>query len=127
MLDPLLHLIADRPQWLAEHAQAYAELMAAEIGAVSATWKRQAVLNGVALCSLAVAAVLAGVALMLWAVIPADQIQAPWALLAAPSIPALLALGCLWAAGRLANPGAFDGVRRQVQADLALLREVSAA
>ena len=128
MLHPLVRLIADRPQWFAEHAQAYAELVAAEVGAVSATWKRQAVLNSVALCGLAVAAVLAGVALMLWAVIPAAQIQAPWALLAAPSLPALLALGCLWAARRLGNPGgAFDSVRRQVQADLTLLREASAA
>lgn len=128
MLHPLVRLFADRPQWLAEHAQAYAELVAAEVGAVSATWKRQALLNAVALCGLAVATVLAGVALMLWAVIPEAQIQAPWALLAAPSLPALLALGCLWAARRLGNPGgAFDSVRRQVQADLTLLREASAA
>lgn len=127
MLHPLVHLLADRPQWFAEHAQAYAELVAAEIGAVSATWKHQALLNAVALCGLAVASVLAGVALMLWAVFPAAQIQAPWALLAAPLLPALLALGCLWAAGRLGNPGAFDSVRRQLQADLTLLREVSAA
>jgi hypothetical protein len=128
MLHPLLRLFVDRPHWFAEHAQAYAELVAEEVGAVSAIWKRQAVLNAVALCGLVVTAVLAGVALMLWAVIPAAQIQAPWALIAAPLLPALLALGCLWAARRLGSPGgAFDSVRRQVQADMTLLREVSAA
>ena len=127
MLHPLFHVIANRPQLLAEHAQAYAELVSAEIGTVTAAWKRQALLNAVALCCLAVAAVLAGVALMLWAVIPPVQVQAPWALLAAPLLPLLVALGCLWAARLPDNGGAFDSVRRQVQADLMLLREAGAA
>jgi hypothetical protein len=127
MLHPLLQLIATQPQLLADHAQAYAELVAAEIDQVSVAWKRRAMLNAVALCSLAVAAVLAGVALMLWAVVPPAQIQAPWALLVAPLLPAAVALWCLVAVRSQRDGGAFDSVRRQIKADIVMLREVSMA
>jgi len=126
MIHPLLQLIATRPQLLADHAEAYAELMATEIDAVSALWKRRAVLNAVALCCLVVAAILAGVALMLWAVIPATQLQAPWVLIAVPLPPAAAALWCLLAARLHADGGAFANLRRQLAADMVMLREVAA-
>jgi hypothetical protein len=122
-MHPLLHLIATQPHLLADHAEAYAELLAAEIGNVSAGWKRRALLNAVALCCLGVAAVLAGTALMLWAVIPAAEIHAPWALWAAPLLPAIAACLCLMAARVREAGSGFDNVRRQVQADIAMLRE----
>jgi hypothetical protein len=126
MLHPLLHLVATQPQLLAGHAEAYAELVAAEIGTVSAAWKRRAVLNAVALCCLGVAAVLAGVALMLWAVIPIADIQAPWALVAAPLLPIAAAAACLAAARVRGDAGGFDKLRQQVKADIVMLREASA-
>ena len=58
MLHPLLHLVATQPQLLADHAEAYAELVAEELGDFSVTWKRRALLNAVALCFGGVAAVL---------------------------------------------------------------------
>lgn len=127
MIHPLLQLIATQPQLLADHAEAYAELMASEIGAVAAVWKRRAVLNAIALCCLAVAAILAGVALMLWAVIPAAQMQAPWALIAAPLPPAAAALWCLMAARLQGDGGALENLRRQFAADVEMLREVAAS
>lgn len=126
-MHPLLHLIATRPQLLADHAQAYAELLATEIGNVSAAWKRRAILNAVALCCLGVAAVLAGVALMLWAVTPATQLEAPWALIAVPLLPIAVAVGCLLAARAKGDGTPFAGVRRQIEADRAMLREMSAS
>lgn len=126
MIHPLLHLLATRPQLLADHAEAYAGLLGTELADASLVWKRRALLSAVALCSLGVSAVLAGVALMLWAVNPAAQIQAPWALLAAPLLPAGAALACLLAARADAGCGAFDQVRRQIKADFTMLREVSA-
>lgn len=125
-MHPLLHLIATRPHLLADHAEAYAELVAAEIGSVSAAWKRRAMLNAVALCCLGVAAVLAGVALMLWAVIPAAPVQALWVLIAVPLVPMVMAVWCVLAAQPQGDDGPFDNVRRQVKADMAMLREVSA-
>ncbi|MBW6496170.1 MAG: hypothetical protein K0B16_16765 [Burkholderiaceae bacterium] len=125
MIHPLLQLIATQPRLLADHAEAYAELMATEIDAVSALWKRRAVLNAVALCCLAVAAILAGVALMLWAVIPATQLQAPWALIVAPLPPVVAALWCLMAARVQSDGGPFENLRRQFTADMVMLREVA--
>lgn len=127
MLHPLLHLIATKPQLLADHAEAYADLLGEELGSASALWKRRALLVGVGLCCVGVSAVLAGVALMLWAVIPASDIQAPWALVVAPLLPAVVAVGCLVAARSQQAPGAFSNVRNQVKADVAMLREASAS
>ena len=127
MMHPLLHLIATQPQLLADHAEAYADLVAEEIGDFSSTWKRRALLNAVALCSIGVAAVLAGVALMLWAVIPEAPIRAVWALIAAPLLPVAVALWCRIAARTQSGGTAFDRIRQQVTADRAMLREASAS
>ena len=127
MMHPLLHLIATRPQMLADHAEAYAELVTSELGAVSATWKRRAVLSAVALCCVGVAAVLAGVAVMLWAVIPQASMQAPWALLVAPLVPLGMAVICGLMARPASDVGPFDNVRQQLQADMVMFREVSAS
>lgn len=126
MAHALLHLITTRPQLLVDHAQAYAELANADLDAVTSAWKRQLRLAAVALCGAAVATVLAGVALMLWAVIPAAQIEAPWALVAAPLLPALVALGCVLAARADSERQAFGNLKEQVQADLLMLRQVGA-
>ncbi len=127
MLHPLLHLVTSQPQLLAEHAEAYADLFGEELDAASAQWKRKALLSAVALCSVAVAAVLAGVALMLWAVIPPADIHAPWALVAGPLLPLLVAGACLLSARAQPDRAAFDAMRQQVKADVAMLREVSAS
>ena len=125
MIHPLLHLVATQPHLLAEHAQAYAELVAAEVGTVSARWKRRALLGVVALCCLVVAVALAGVAWMLWAVVPVAQMAAPWVLIVAPLVPLIVAAGCL-VAGRAGNDeGTFASLRRQLKDDMAMLREVS--
>jgi uncharacterized membrane protein YqjE len=124
-MHPLLRLAVTRPQLLLDHAAAYAELVSTEAGVVSAVWKRQALLNALALCCAALAAVLGGVALMLWAVVPTAQMQAPWALAVVPLVPLAGALCCLML--RVPAPGQpFAHVRQQVQADLAMLREVGA-
>lgn len=127
MVHPLLHLIATRPQLLAEHAEAYADLVGAELADASSAWKRRAVLNAAALCAMGVAAVLAGVAAMLWAVTPTAQLQSPWALVLTPAVPAVAALVCLWAAHPGGEGSAFAGLRRQLKADVGLLRDVGGA
>ena len=123
MLHPLLRLIATHPQLLVDHVEAYADLLAEEIGHVSTAWKRRTLLQAVALCSVAVAAVLAGVAIMLWATVPLAEMHAPWALVAAPLLPIAIAIGCLVAAGQLTTKN-FDYMRQQIKVDMDLLREV---
>jgi fatty acid desaturase len=126
-MHPMLHLIASRPSLVAQHAGAYAELVNAEVQAFIASGKRRALLMAVALFSVGAAAVLAGVALMLWGVLPPANMQAPWVLVAVPVVPALVALACFLAARNSANTAGFDNLRAQVQADMALLTEAGAA
>ncbi|WP_367849330.1 hypothetical protein [Rhodoferax sp. WC2427] len=124
-MHPLLRLIATQPQLLVDHAEAYGDLLAEEIGHVSSAWKLRTLLYAAALCSVVVATVLAGVALMLWAVVPFSEMHAPWALVAAPLLPVVAAIWCLVEARKETGTG-FDNLREQVKADMGMLREVSA-
>lgn len=125
MIHPLLRLIATQPQLLADHAEAYAGLVSDEIGRSASSLKLRVLLNAVALCLVGVVAVLTGVALMLWAVIPTSNMQASWALIAAPAVPAVIAVICVLV-GRRKSDDTFAELKRQVAADLVMLREVSA-
>lgn len=126
MLHPLLHLIATKPQLLADHAQAYAELAVVEVGEFSAAWRRRAVLYAAAAFCMGVAVVLAGVAVMLWSVLPVAQMQAPWALIAVPLVLAAIGAVCLLAGRSRNEVSAFATLREQVKADLQMLRQVVA-
>ena len=126
MIHPLLRLIATQPQLLADHAESYADLVGEELGKTTAVWKKRVLLNAAALCLLGVAAVLAGVALMLWAVTPAANIHAAWALLASPAVPALLAVWCAFE-GQRETAAVFKDLKQQIAADMVMLRAVSAA
>jgi hypothetical protein len=123
----LLYLAASQPQLLMDHAEAYTDLLVEEAAAASIIWKRRALLTGVAICCLGVAAVLAGVALMLWAVIPAASIQAPWALIGAPLLPTIAAVGCMVTTGSKDGEGAFINLRRHIKADMTILRGATAS
>lgn len=125
MLRPLLHLFATQPQLLGEHAQAYAELVTGEALKFAARWKRQALLRGLAFVALVVSVLLAGMALLLWASLPAEP-RMPWVLIAVPLPPLVAALACwLGARERDETERPFANVRRQFEADQALWREVS--
>ena len=125
MMHPLLRLLSTEPQLLIEHADAYAELVIADLRMASSEYQRQALLMASALCCAGVAAVLIGVALMLWATVPGNAMQARWLLCAVPAAPAIATVLCLFAARRRAE-GKFDNVRLQLRADLAMLRDVEA-
>jgi cytochrome bd-type quinol oxidase subunit 2 len=125
-MHPLLALLATRPQLLVDHAQAYAALVDEEFEAAFNCWQRRVMLQALALCLLGVAAVLAGVALMLWAVNPVLQSDAPWLLLATPVVPLLGAAGCLVLARQSTGQRAFANLSRQISADIAMLRTASA-
>ncbi|MES2947121.1 MAG: hypothetical protein V4858_01130 [Pseudomonadota bacterium] len=126
MLHPLYRLILAQPGLLGNHAMAYAELLAADLGTLSQHWKRRLILNLLVVCSLGVAAVLAGVALMLWAVVPAIQSPWAWVLLLVPLLPLVLAAVCAMAATNAddGNHRALVELRKQVHADVAMLREM---
>ena len=126
MIHPLLRLIATQPQLLADHAEAYAGLVGEDLSRTASIWTQRVVLYVVALALVAVAVTLTGVALMFWSVTPAANMNAPWALIATPAVPFVIAIGCLLGARRK-GVDTFADLKQQVAADLVMLREVSAA
>jgi len=125
MIHPLFRLIASRPQMLADHVEAYSDLVAQEVDLLAAGWKQRALLAALAFVTVGVALILAGVAAMLWAVVPLEQIRAPWALLVVPAVPALVCIGCWLGLRQTVTAQGFKTVREQFAADVAMLREVS--
>ena len=125
-MHPLFHLIAKHPQLLADHAEAYAGLVAAEIPRASTAFKRKLLLNALALVTLLVGLMLAGVALMLWSLNPSLAWPAAWPLLAVPLLPIGVALVCLIAAQARSDRAVFADLRIQATADMAMLREAAA-
>ncbi|MBK9444218.1 MAG: hypothetical protein IPN53_24200 [Comamonadaceae bacterium] len=87
----------------------------------------QVLLLLVALGCLSVAAVLAGVGLMLWAICPVLPTQAQWVLPTTPLAPLLVAFICLMMARRAARKDAFANLCRQIGADMAILRAVGSS
>jgi hypothetical protein len=125
MIHPLFRLVASEPQMLADHMEAYADLVGEEVSNAASQWKRQAISAALMLVLAIVTAVLAGVSLMLWAVTPPDNIHAPWALVIAPLVPALAAAGCWFGAKTTDTGQGFAGIKAQLAADAAMLRSVS--
>src|ERR1019366_6773265 len=126
MIHPLLRLIATEPQILGDHVEAYAELVGDEVKKTSSAWATRLGLYLAALCLLGVGLVFTGVALMLWAALPPSGFQAPWVLVAVPAATFVAALLCAILARRSPIENAFDNVKKQLSADMAMLREVSA-
>jgi hypothetical protein len=126
MIHPLLRLAATEPHLLGDHVEAYAALVGEEVTKVSTSWATRLGLYAAALVLGAVGLVLIGVALLLVATLPASGYPAPWALVVVPLAPIVIALGCVLVARSKPIEKAFDAVKRQLNADMAMLREVSA-
>jgi len=125
MIHPLLRLIATEPQLLGDHVEAYAELVGEEVKKTGAAWGVRLGLYAAALCLVGVSLVLTGTALMLWAALPPSGFQAPWLLVAVPATTFVAAVACALVARRNPVENAFDNVKKQLNADMAMLREVS--
>jgi hypothetical protein len=126
ILHPLLRLTATQPHLLADHAEAYAELVGAQAASALLAWKRRAVFASASLGLALISVLLAGVAVMLWAVTPLDQIHQPIALFAAPILPAAVSIAFWLFARSQKVSGMFDEIRDQMRSDLAMLREAGA-
>jgi len=127
MIHPLLHLIASRPELVGDHVGAYAELVGAEVDKTSRMWIVRIACYAVAALLLTASFVFTGFALMLWAVMPLAEMNSPWLLVAVPLVTLLVGAACLWRARAAPERSAFETVKQQLSADLAMLREVSGA
>jgi len=126
MIHPLLRLLVSQPHLLTDHLQAYADLVGEEVAQAKARLARQALWYAVAAALAAMAVLLGGVALLLWAAVPTATMPAPWALLILPGGLAVSAAVCL-VVGRASGEPPFANLQRQLAADAALLREAGEA
>ena len=121
MIHPIVRLAAAQPMLLARHVGAYAALASQEMASNGAALQRRLGLQLLAALCLAVTAVLAGVALLLWAALPLDQAPAPWLLPVIPWLPALLGLWAWRQAQAEAPTEPFARLRVQLALDATLL------
>lgn len=127
MIHPLLRLAATEPHLIGDHVEAYAALVGEEVTRASTSWVIRIGLYLVALAMIGVGLVLVGVALLLASALPADNFPATWGLVVVPIVPFLIAVVCILVARSRPTTSAFDKVKTQLNADMAMLREVSAA
>lgn len=123
---PLVRLLLAHPELLAEHASAYGQMLVDEGLAVSAAWQRRTALRMLAGGALLAGVVLAGQTVLWWSVMP-ERLW-PW-MLGVPASPLLVAAWAWWNSTRAAQLRAepWAGLRRQLLADLALIRSTAAA
>ena len=126
MIHPLFRLIVADPQLLADHVEAYSDLMAEELGATAKRWKKRAVMNLVFGVTAFLSVLFLGIAVMLWAVVPADTMNSPWTLVLVPAIPLVMAVWSFFAARAPSEESGFAAIREQLAADAAMLRSVTA-
>ena len=83
--------------------------------------RQRALLVAACWSGLLVAAVLLGVALMLWGSAPPGTLARPWVLFVVPAVPLSVALLALAVLMRAAAPPLWATLRAQAAADLALM------
>lgn len=126
MFHPLLRLAASEPHLIGDHVEAYADLLGDEVKKTSTAWAMRAALFAAAGLLAVIGIVFAGVAVMLWAALPPSGFQAPWVLVVVPLLTLVLAVAAFLFARKRVVESAFERVKQQLRADLAVLREVSA-
>lgn len=126
MLHPLLHVLATRPHLIADHVEAYAELVGDEVGKASTALVRRVALYAAAGISGAMGVIFAGIAVMLWGSLPSDGMPMAWLLILVPAVPLIGAGVCLAMAMAKSDRSGFQKVKEQFTADMFLLREVGA-
>lgn len=124
MIQLLLKRLATEPGLFAEHASAYATLIALEAGQAGIAWRRKAV----AIIGCAAVALLAlstsCMAIMLSAALPWQGMPAPWILLALPGTLWAASIA-LWLVSRRASTQSFAHVRQQWAIDAQYVREMA--
>jgi hypothetical protein len=126
MIHPLLRLFATQPHLIGDHVEAYADLVGDELKKTGAAWTMKVALFAVTGVLALLGLIFLGVALMLWGVLPASDYPAGWALIAVPGVTLVGAVIAFFVARSLPIESAFDNVKKQLSADMAVLREASA-
>ncbi len=126
MIHPLLKLAVKEPHLIADHLSAYVGLAGEEVSKLTSSLAMRAGLYAGAGVLAVIGLVLVGVALLLVAATPSVD-HATWALIVVPLTPFLLSGIMAWMAQARPVEKAFDTLKGQVAADMALIREVGAS
>lgn len=123
MVHPMLKTLATRPELMAEHFGAYAELAAAEASEAALLWRGRVLWAVATGAFVLMALMLGGISLLLLGALPREAMPAPWLLALVPLLALALAAGC-WVTLR-SRPAAepFAQLRQQMALDAALLAE----
>jgi uncharacterized membrane protein YqjE len=121
MIHPVFRLAAAQPMLLAAHVGAYAGLVSEELHTSAAALQRRLLWQLGGALSLAVAAVLAGVALLVWVSLAPGVQPARWLFVVTPLLPAALGLAACWRAQVHRNGEPLARLRAQLTEDAALL------
>ncbi|MES2886870.1 MAG: hypothetical protein V4739_02560 [Pseudomonadota bacterium] len=124
MIHPVIHLLASRPELFADHVAGYGQLVAAQVADAASGWRQRALLGLAALLALVASLGLAGMALLIAAAVPIDDMPMPWLLVAVPLIGLAIAVVCGVMARRPLASLSLEPLRAQMAADKALLREL---
>ena len=127
MIHPVLKLLATEPHLIGDHVEAYAELVGEEVSKVSTGWIVRIALWAAAGILALIGLVLVGVSLLVWAGTPDVDVRVGWLFIVVPLVPILGAAGCALYAKSHTIKNAFDTVKKQLNADMAMLREVGAS
>lgn len=68
------------------------------------------------------AVALSGIGFMLWAIIAANNMIFPWVMIAAPLVPAVLCIYCVWKISQH-KLSAFSDLSSQITEDVKLIKE----
>lgn len=121
MIHPVFRLAAAQPMLLAGHVGAYAGLVSEELHIGAAALQRRLLWQLAGALCLAVAAVLAGVALLLWSVRTPGTAPDAWLFVATPLLPAALGLWAGWRAQAHTGGEPLARLRAQLAEDAGLL------
>ena len=126
MIHPLLRLAVKEPHLLLDHLSAYGALAGEEASKTfSSLALRVGLYAGAGVMAL-VGVILLGVALVLVAATPSDD-RTTWAMVVIPLTPFLIAAAMVFSARSKPEAKGLDTLKSQMNADLALLREVTAS
>lgn len=126
MIHPLFIAMAKQPGLFLEHADAYADLAVAELACWRNRLQRRATFTAAAAVFALLGLGLAGVAVLLVAVVPISTMPMPWVLWALPLSFLALAALLAWRVQQQDDDSAFDTLRAQIAQDLATLKILDA-
>lgn len=114
-----------RPELIALHLQGYADLLHEESTKLKRRMRHRVLVCALGVCSLLLACLWAGIALLLWSALPSLDPQRAWVLWAWPLAWLLVAMGCWVIFRQMRGTGLFPRTRAQIELDLLALRQAS--